>query len=234
MRVKQVRRPVQRDHGLAGPRTALHHQHPGQSGPDDLVLLGLDRRDDLVHPPGAARAERRQQRRLADQRAAFAVSQCFGVQEVVVDPDHGPAVQADVPPACDAERLGGSGPVEHLRDRRPPVDQQRVVVVVEQADAPDVEPFAGGLVDPPETQSALDRRQLRESPGEQLRERFALRPGLIRPGGFLDLNAPEFAVGLFTQHIEPLVHDGHFALLSSDLLLQHPGPRSFLALPEKL
>jgi hypothetical protein len=35
---------VQRHHGLPGARAALDHQHLGVIEPDDLVLLGLDRR----------------------------------------------------------------------------------------------------------------------------------------------------------------------------------------------
>jgi hypothetical protein len=41
---------VQRHHGLPGARAALDHQHLGVIEPDDLVLLGLDRRHDVAHP----------------------------------------------------------------------------------------------------------------------------------------------------------------------------------------
>jgi hypothetical protein len=41
---------VQRHHGLPGARAALDHQHLGVIEPDDLVLLGLDRRRDVAYP----------------------------------------------------------------------------------------------------------------------------------------------------------------------------------------
>ena len=59
---QQVGRPVQADDGLAAPRPPLHDEDPGQRGSDDLVLLGLDRGDDVAHPPGAPRRERGHQR----------------------------------------------------------------------------------------------------------------------------------------------------------------------------
>ncbi|CAL9366734.1 hypothetical protein SUDANB176_00783 [Streptomyces sp. enrichment culture] len=49
-RVQDVGRPVQGDHRLAGAGPALHHGHPAVGGADDLVLLGLQRRDGRVHP----------------------------------------------------------------------------------------------------------------------------------------------------------------------------------------
>ena len=45
--VEQVRGAVQRDHGLARARAALHDQHAGHRRPDDVVLFGLDRGDDV-------------------------------------------------------------------------------------------------------------------------------------------------------------------------------------------
>ena len=53
IRVEQVGGAVQRDDGLAGARTALHDEHAGKGRPDDLVLLGLDRRDDVAELAGA-------------------------------------------------------------------------------------------------------------------------------------------------------------------------------------
>jgi hypothetical protein len=45
--VEQVGDAVQRHHGLPGARAALDHQQPRVIEPDDLVLLGLDRRHDV-------------------------------------------------------------------------------------------------------------------------------------------------------------------------------------------
>ncbi len=58
--VQQVRDAVQRHHGLPGARAPLDHQHAGVVVPDDLVLLGLDRRHDVAHPLTARRIDRRE------------------------------------------------------------------------------------------------------------------------------------------------------------------------------
>ncbi|MEZ5207105.1 MAG: hypothetical protein R2690_09045 [Acidimicrobiales bacterium] len=52
---------MQRHDGLARPRTALHHEHAGQLGADDLVLFALDGGDDVTELAGAGRLERRDQ-----------------------------------------------------------------------------------------------------------------------------------------------------------------------------
>ena len=49
--VEQPRGPVQADGGLARPRPALDDQRPVRLGRDQPVLVGLDRRDDVAHPP---------------------------------------------------------------------------------------------------------------------------------------------------------------------------------------
>ncbi len=59
--VEQVRDAVQRHHGLPGARANLDHQHPRVIEPDDLVLLGLDRRHDVAHTVTARRVDRREQ-----------------------------------------------------------------------------------------------------------------------------------------------------------------------------
>src|SRR3546814_502385 len=58
VRVEQVGGAVKGDDGLAGARTALHHQHAGQLGADDLVLLALDGCDDVAQAAGADLLER--------------------------------------------------------------------------------------------------------------------------------------------------------------------------------
>ena len=66
MRVEQVRGAVQRNRGLAGARPALDDQHAVHRAADDLVLLALDRGDDVVHATGAVALERGEQRAGAD------------------------------------------------------------------------------------------------------------------------------------------------------------------------
>jgi hypothetical protein len=59
---------VQGDHGLAGAGPALDDQHAGLRRADDLVLLGLDRGDDVAERAGAAAFEGGEQRRVAADR----------------------------------------------------------------------------------------------------------------------------------------------------------------------
>ena len=99
--VEQVGGAVQRDDGLAGARTALDHQDPGQPGADDRVLLGLDGGDDLRHPAGAVGRQRREQGRLADQVRPLVAVQRGQVEEVVVDADDRPSGQPEVAPPED-------------------------------------------------------------------------------------------------------------------------------------
>ena len=69
--VEEVGGPVEGDRRLARARAALDHQHPGQRGPDDLVLLALDGGDDVGHPAGAGPVEGGQQGgRAADGQVA--------------------------------------------------------------------------------------------------------------------------------------------------------------------
>jgi len=51
---------VQGDGGLPGAGAALDYQDAGVRRPDDRVLLGLQRADDIVHPAGSRGLERRQ------------------------------------------------------------------------------------------------------------------------------------------------------------------------------
>jgi hypothetical protein len=80
------------------PVAALHDKDAGQRGPDDVVLLGLDGLDDVAHPPGAARAHRGQQRRLAGESLAAGRVGRRQVQHLVVQADDSPVPRLDVPP----------------------------------------------------------------------------------------------------------------------------------------
>src|SRR5205807_1640337 len=110
--VEQVRRPVQRDRRLAGARTALYDEDTGRLRPDDPVLFGLDRLDDVAHPPGAAGRQRGQQRTLAAQRRLVVLGQRVEVEDVVLDVEQLPPAGAQMPSSYDAQRVGRGGPVE--------------------------------------------------------------------------------------------------------------------------
>ena len=83
--VEQVGGAVQRGDRLAGAGAALDDQHARQVGADHPVLLGLDGRDDVGHPAGARRGDRRDQRGLAGKRAPVFVGQLVQVEYLVVD-----------------------------------------------------------------------------------------------------------------------------------------------------
>ena len=57
VRVQQVRGPMQRDDGLARTGSALHDKDAGERAADDLVLLPLDRGDDVGEVTRARRLE---------------------------------------------------------------------------------------------------------------------------------------------------------------------------------
>ena len=127
--VEQVGGAVQRDGGLAGARPALHHQHARRLRPDDLVLLGLDRGDDVGHPAGAARAHRGEQRGLAGEPAAPGDAGRAGgveVEHLVVDGGDLATAGAQVPSPADALGRRGGRRVEGPGGGRAPVHQQRV------------------------------------------------------------------------------------------------------------
>ena len=121
---QQVRGAVQGDGRLAGARAALHDEHLVHRRPDDEVLLGLDRGDDLAHRAGALGAD------LGEHRVGDAAGDVggVGVVEVLVEVRGDLAlVEHEAPAQVDAERVGAGGAVERRGDRRPPVDDDRVV-----------------------------------------------------------------------------------------------------------
>ncbi|CAM5313230.1 hypothetical protein SXANM310S_07451 [Streptomyces xanthochromogenes] len=140
MGVEEVRDPVQAHGGLSGAGTALHAHAAAQAGADDLVLLGLDRRDDVAHRAHAGAFDLRLEqlaglrrfRRVREVLVLVRRQLAAGVAES--------AAQAHV------ERVLLRGPVERLRDGRAPVDDHRVAVGVVDVPAADVEPLPLGAL----------------------------------------------------------------------------------------
>ena len=163
MGVEQVGGSVQRDRGLAGARPALHDERAAELGPDDRILLGLDGGDDVGHAPGPLGGECRHQRGLALQLQPVGVEE-LGVEHLVVDPDDLAALAGQVAARERTERCRRGGLVERSRLRHPPVEQQRLQVVVAQADPPDV--AVGRLAVSPPRRCRLAQREPAE--GEPL------------------------------------------------------------------
>ncbi len=182
--VEQIGGPVQPHGGLARPRGALDAHAHGEIRPDDLVLLGLDRRDDVAHRPGAGPLDLPVQqaagrpgrlsrclsrRRLSRRRAA-------GDERFVLERGELRPVVAE--PASDREphRVARMRPVERPGDLGAPVDDQRIVPgSLAHVPPPEVEALAG---DPGRVGPVVD-------PGEEQRRRILLlgeagEPPLLR------------------------------------------------------
>jgi hypothetical protein len=119
------------------------------------------------------------ERRLAGQAGSGRILPgTVEVKHLVLDGKHRSAAGPDVPAAANPLGAGGGRGVERARRRRPPVDEQRLVLalLVEQPEPPDIAPpilvfvvvpvavvsVAVGVavqVEPPEAQALLDAVQ---------------------------------------------------------------------------
>ena len=120
MGVEQVGGAVQGDDGLAGAGAALDDEHAGLRRADDLVLLGLDRGDDVAERAGAAALERGEQRRVAAQRRTGVGIVAVGHQPVVVADAEVPAAEQLVLEAEHASvprRRSGAGAARPIGSR---------------------------------------------------------------------------------------------------------------------
>ena len=133
--VEEVGGAVQGDDRLAGTGAAGDLGDAAGAGPDRLVLVALDRRDDVAHPGAAAAGQRGHEGAVADDDE---VGRRLGDHEVVLDADDVGALAAQHPPAQHAHRLDRGRAVERRGGRGAPVDDQRLVVVVADAEPPDV------------------------------------------------------------------------------------------------
>ena len=154
MVVEQEGGAVEADRRLAGARPALDDQQLVERGPDDHVLLGLDRRDDVAHLAGAGPVELGQER-VGD---AGGVVGAVGVVEVLVEQaDELAVLEHEAAAEVEAQRVAEGGPVEGDGHPGAPVDHHRVAAVVLDVAAADVPLLAGLLVDAAEAQRSLGR-----------------------------------------------------------------------------
>jgi hypothetical protein len=135
--VQQVGRTVQCDDSFAGTRAAADHSDTASWCPDRLVLLGLDGRDDVAHRVPASARQRRHQRALAEHRQVF--RRPLGRQQVVFEPDDPRPLVPQYATAYHAQPVGRGRSVERLGGGRSPVDHQRLVLRVTDADPADVQ-----------------------------------------------------------------------------------------------
>ncbi len=149
--VQQVCRPVQRDRRLAGTRAALHNKNATERAANDLVLFPLDGGDDVAHTPRSGSGQRREKSRGAREARSepdhpellggVAGGSAVGgvAEQLVFEIENPAALGEEVTPPGEAHRLRAGGTVKGLGHRRPPVDDQRFLVVVGHSKPADVE-----------------------------------------------------------------------------------------------
>ena len=131
---------------LPSARSALHGEKLVQWRADDLVLLGLDRGDDVEHLAGTRPFELGQQGIAAPESGG--TGHLFAaVEDVVGDGSDRVAVHHDLAPPHETQRLAWTGSIEGHRHRRPPVDDHRVGPDVLDVATPDVPRPADLFVD---------------------------------------------------------------------------------------
>ena len=184
MRIEQVCGAVQCDDRLAGSGPTLDGVHARKLRPDDLVLFGLDRSDDVAEATGAGGLQRQDQGALAPQPVPVVVTEPIQVTEqLVLHAQQAPTPAHEVPASLEAHRNRTGGPVEGLGDRCAPVHQHRLLVHAPDPDPPDVIAPAAGidlLVDATEHQRCVTHVQLVEPVRHRLLDGLPLETGLVR------------------------------------------------------
>jgi hypothetical protein len=201
--VEQVRDAVQPHRGLARPRRALHADGPVRAGADDVVLVGLDRGDDVTHRARPGPLDFRQQD-VADRRRARQSPRRGGRgcgrgrgEVLVLVRGELAAGEAEPPPHVQPHRIGLAGPVERPGHRGPPVDHHRVAVRVVHMPPSDVERLRAGpggagrglliarrpaVVQPAEEQRGIRQVAQRLGPPVQVGLEVLLRHGVPAEG----------------------------------------------------
>ena len=188
--VEQVGDAVQRDRGLPGPRAALDDHDAGERQPDDRVLLGLDRRDDVAHRRPARRLQCGEQRRIGRGSGIGAA-----VQHVVVESGD-PLVgrrsrELEMPSPGHAERRRQRRAVERPGGGCPPVDERTLPVRgVGEPDAADVARRLVGVVEPAEAETRAGGGQRADPFRPAVHGDVALPPGAEFPAGRRGQHAP--------------------------------------------
>jgi hypothetical protein len=160
--VQEVGSAVQRDGRLSCAGAALHDNNATEGRANDLVLLGLNRGDDVGHPASPGTAECFEQCGFADEYDIVAVRLPRQVKDLVVDADHAATPRQQVSTANQTKWLTGGGPVERLGYGRAPINDERLTVFVVDGDPPDVKGLAVDPVNAAETQAQRPEFEFRE------------------------------------------------------------------------
>src|SRR5690606_22910815 len=172
---------------------------------------------------GAPGVDGGEQRRLAGQTARLG---CGGgvveVEHLVVDGDDLPPAGAQVAPAPDALGRGGGGRVERPGGGRPPVHQERLVLVllVQQAQPADVAALAVLGVEAAEREPVLGGAQRREAVGVHRGRGVPLGERLRRADRLVVQDVREPAGGLGAARVEALVQHADVGPLVLDPVVE--------------
>src|SRR5690606_5765089 len=154
--------------------------------------------------------------------AALRLVQALQVEDLVVQPDDLAVPEVQVAAAREGAGVAGGGGVERAGRGRAPVDQDRLAVLVAEADAADVVGVAGTVgvrpvVDAPEAQAVLDAGERGEAPRRLLGGDGALQPGLERAAAARGRALAQRRLGPLPLGVRPRVHAGHVLLLGEEL-----------------
>ena len=157
----------------------------------------------------------------------MADAEVAAAEQLVLEAEHGAALDDEVAAAHQAHRLAPGGPVERLGDGRPPVDDDRLGLLVGDGQAADVERLGGvralGVaVDAPEHEGGVAEVEVGEALDQGLVEGVALEAGLERAAE-IGLVEVAQAPGRLPRALEALVGVIDVGLLGGQfgVLLRH-------------
>ena len=219
--VEQIGGTMKGHDGLAGTGTTLHHYGALQFVADDLVLLALNRGHYVAKLAVAILFQGGHQGPVALIRLVETVE----VEQLVLNVDQFPTPADEVATQDQPHRIPTGGPVEGLRHRGPPVDDDRLLVFVGHGQPPDVEPLTGLGVDPAEDQRGGTQLEAAQPVQDLLLDHVPLVAGLGRSPppdldhrsqvhgpqarlfevliGTVDVGLLRFEVGVSAQRINP-------------------------------
>ncbi|GAB4009090.1 hypothetical protein GCM10029992_67200 [Glycomyces albus] len=207
---------MQGDDGLAGAGSARDERGAAAGRSDRGVLFGLDGRDDVAHPAGALAAERGHERTVADHRQA--VGRVL-VQQVVDDLLDAATEGSDDAAAGHLLAVDRGGAVERRGGEGPPVDQERPVLLVADAEAADVADPAVVEVEAAEDQSLVLGVEVGDAAGGPVDEHVALVLGAGDGGAAVRVALVAVVLGLGSQHVDAVVDAVDVVLLEVHFLL---------------
>ncbi len=269
VRIEKVCGPVQRHRRLAGAGTALDDHDAEERRANDLVLLPLDGGHDVAHGPGPGPFQRGQEGAgtteleltvpavvgslVVPARAPVPVAGIGrraggvggtvdgrrGAEALVLDPHDAPALSGQMAPQDQSHGVAPRGPVERLRHRRPPVDDQGLEVLARDPEPADVEalgfPGTGrratilATVDPAEAQRLLPDVELVEAGEARPDDDVALLAELVRPAATLIDHGTDELLCVRSQLVEALIGPVHMGLFRLELRMRchrrSPPPR---------